>query len=130
MDYNKLWKILKEMKFQTTLPVPPPQETYKQDNRQQLEPDMDQLTGSILGKEYDKCVHCHPVYLYAELNARLSDTQAVIKYARRNINNLRYAEVIAQMTESEEKLMSLLMRVKEESDIAGLKVGRMALKHV
>ena len=51
------------MEFQATLPVPPPQETYKQDSKQQLEPDMNQLTGSILGKEYDKSVHCHPVYI-------------------------------------------------------------------
>ena len=63
VDYNKLRKIPKEMEFQATLPVPPPQETYKQDSKQQLEPDMNQLTGSILGKEYDKSVHCHPVYI-------------------------------------------------------------------
>ena len=94
---------------------------HKQDNKQQLEPGMDQLTGSILGKDYDKSVHCHPVYLYAEWTARLSDSQGGIKFARRNINNLRYAEVITQMTESEETLKSLLMRVKEESDIADLK---------
>ena len=96
---------------------------HKQDNKQQLEPGMDQLTGSILGKDYDKSVHCHPVYLYAEWTARLSDSQGGIKFARRNINNLRYAEVITQMTESEETLKSLLMKVKEESEKVGLKLN-------
>ena len=56
--------------------------------------------------------------LYAEYtmrNAGLDDSQAGIKFARRNINNLRYADGITLMAESEEKLKSLLMRVKEEN---------------
>ena len=48
-------------------------------------------------------------------NARLEDAQAGIKIARRNINNLRYAGDVTLMAESEEKLKSLLMKVKEES---------------
>ena len=52
-------------------------------------------------------------------NARLDKAQARIKTARRNINNLRYADDITLMAESEDKLKSLLMRVKEESDKAG-----------
>ena len=49
-------------------------------------------------------------------NARLDETQAGIKIARRNINNLRYADDNTLMTESEEELKSLLMKVKEESE--------------
>ena len=48
-------------------------------------------------------------------NARLDEGQAVIKIARRNINNLRYADDITLMAESEEKLKSLLVKVKDES---------------
>ena len=54
-------------------------------------------------------------------NARLEDSQAGIKIARRNINNLRYADDITSMAESEEELRNLLMRMKEESEKAGLK---------
>ena len=56
-------------------------------------------------------------------NARLDESQARVKIARRNINNLRYADDTTLMAESEEKLMSLLMRVKEESAEAGLKLN-------
>ena len=54
-------------------------------------------------------------------NARLDEPQAGIKIARRNINNLRYADDTILMAESKEELKSLLMRVKEESEKAGLK---------
>ena len=53
-------------------------------------------------------------------NAGLEETQAGIKIARRNINNLRYADDTTLMAESEEELKSLLMKVKEESEKAGL----------
>ena len=53
-------------------------------------------------------------------NGRLDESQAEIKTARRNINNLRYADDTALMAESEEELKSLLMKVKEESEKAGL----------
>ena len=56
-------------------------------------------------------------------NARLDESQTGIKIARRNINNLRYADDTTLMAESEEKLKSLLMRVKEESEKAGLKLN-------
>ena len=54
-------------------------------------------------------------------NARLDDSQAGIKFAGRNINNLRYADDITLTAESEDELKSLLMRVKEESEKSGLK---------
>ena len=56
-------------------------------------------------------------------NAGLEDTQAGIKIARRNINNLRYADDTTLMAESEEELKSLLMKVKEESEKVGLKLN-------
>ena len=56
-------------------------------------------------------------------NARLDEAHAGIKIARRNINNLRYADDATLMVESEEELNSLLMRVKEESEKAGLKLN-------
>ena len=56
-------------------------------------------------------------------NARLDEVQAGIKIARRNINNLKYADDTTLMVESEEELKSLLMKVREESDKAGLKLN-------
>ena len=64
--------------------------------------------------------------LYAEYikqNARLDEAQAGIKFAGRNINNLRYADDTTLMAESEEELKNLLMKVKEESERAGLKLN-------
>ena len=63
--------------------------------KQQLELDMEQQTGSKEEKEYVKAVYCHPAYLtymYVMRNAGLEETQAGIKIAGRNINNLRYAD--------------------------------------
>ena len=56
-------------------------------------------------------------------NTGLDETQAGIKSARRNINNLRYADDTTLMAESKEELKSLLMKVKEESERAGLKLN-------
>ena len=64
--------------------------------------------------------------LYAEYtmrNARLDEAQAGIRVARRNINNLRYADDTTLMAGSEEELKSLLMKVKEESEKVGLKLN-------
>ena len=79
---------------------------------------------SKLGKEYIKDPILSPYLfnLYAEYimqDARLDEAQAVIKIPRRTINNLRYADDITLTAESEEKLKSLLMKVKEESEKAG-----------
>ena len=60
---------------------------------------------------------------YIMWNARLDESQAGIKMGRRNINNLRYANDTTLMAESEEELMSFLMRVKEESEKADLKLN-------
>ena len=79
--------------------------------KQQLEPYMEQVTGSKLRKEYYKAVHCHPTYLTcAEYkNVKYQDR---IKSAGRNINKLRYADDITLTAESEEEQKNLLMKVK------------------
>ena len=61
-------------------------------------------------------------------NAELDETQAGIRIAERNINNLRYADDITLMAESEEELKSLLMKEKEESEKAGLKLNIQKMK--
>ena len=61
MDHNKPWKILKELDYQTALPAP--WEICMQINKQPLELDMEQWTGSKLGKDYVKAVYLHPSYL-------------------------------------------------------------------
>ena len=90
---------------------------------------MEKQTSSKLGKEYVKAVYCDPAYLtYMQKqcimrNARLDEAQAGIKIARRNINNLRYADDTTLMAEGKKELKSLLMNVKEESKKAGLKLN-------
>ena len=59
-------------------------------------------------------------------NARLNESQAGIKTVRRNINNLRYADDTTLMAESEEELKSIMLRMKEESEKAGLKVNKLS----
>ena len=61
-------------------------------------------------------------------NVGLDESQAGIKIARRNINSLRYADDTTLMTDSKEELKSLLMRVKEESEKAGLKLNIQKIK--
>ena len=80
--------------------------------KQQLELDMEQLTVSKLGKEYIKATFCHPAFLTSVQNARLDDSQAEIKIAGRNIDNLRYADYTTLIAESEEELKSLWWRWK------------------
>ena len=94
--------------------------------KQQLELDMEQQTGSKQEKEYVKAILLSPCLfnLYAEYikrNGGLKEAQAGIKIAGRNINNLRYAGDTTLMAEGEEELKSLLKKVKEESEKAGLK---------
>ena len=102
--------------------------------KKQSEPDMEQWTGSKLGKEYVKTILSPCLFnLHAEYimwNARLDESQAGIKIARRNINNLRYRDDATLMAEKEEYLKSLLMKVKEKSEKAGLKLNIQKLKIV
>ena len=91
--------------------------------KQQLELDMEQIgKGVCQGCILSPCLF----NLYAEhimRNVGLEEAQAGIKTARRNINNLRYADDTTLMTESEEELKSLLIKVKEESEEVGLKLS-------
>ena len=123
---TKCGKFLKRWEYQTTLPAS--LEICMQVKKQQSEQEMEQWTGSKLEKEYVKAVYCHPAYLtYMQStsckNARLDEVQAWIKIARRNVNNLRYADNTTLMAESKEELKSLLMKVKKESEKAGLKLN-------
>ena len=88
---------------------------------------MEQQTGSKLEKESVKAVYCYPAYLtYMQSTSGetqgLEEAQAGIKIAKRNINKLRYAKDNTLMEENKE-LKSLLMRVKEESEKACLKLN-------
>ena len=95
--------------------------------KQQLELDMEQLTGSKYKKVCQGCIMSPCLFnLYAEYivwNATLDEAQAGIKIAGRNINYLRYTDDTALMAESEEELKSLLMKVKEKSQKAGLQLN-------
>ena len=97
--------------------------------KQQLEPDMEQHTGSVrIGKGvHEGCMLSSCLFnLHAEYNMRnagLEETQAGIKIAGRNISNLRYADDTTLTAESKEELKSLLMKVKEESEKVGLKLN-------
>ena len=96
--------------------------------KQQLELDREQQTGSKSGKGVRKgCVFSLCLFnSYAEYikwNARLDETQAGIKIAGRNINNLRYARDTTLLEESEEEQKSFLMKVKEESEKVGLELN-------
>ena len=98
---------------------------------------MEQQTNSKLRKEYVKALYCHLAYLtymqstsWEMLGWKKHKPQAGIKIAGRNINNLRYADDITLMAESEEELKSLLMKVKEESGKVGLKLNIQKNKNI
>ena len=118
IDCGKFWK---RWEYQTTLPDP--WETCMGVKKQQLEPYMEQQTG----KEYDKAVYCHSTYSLIcwvhHAKRQAGESQAGIKIAGRNINNLTYADDTTLTAESEEELKNLLMKVKEERGKAGLKLN-------
>ena len=124
MDQN-CGQFLKGWEYQTTLPAS--WETCVQVKKQQLELDMEQWTGSKLGKEYFKDILSPCLFnLHAEYimqNAGLDEAQVEIKMAGRNSNNLRYADDTILKGESEEELRQLLMKVKEESENVALKLN-------
>ena len=88
---------------------------------------MEQLIGSKLGKEYVKAIYSHLAYV-TYMQSTLCEMPdwmklKLNKIARRNISNLRQAEDTSLLAESEEELMSLLMKMKEKSEKAGLKLN-------
>ena len=109
-------KFLKRWENQSILPTS--WETCLQVKKQQLETDMEQQTGSRLGKENIKAVYRHLAYLTymqsTSCEVLVEEAQAGIKIAGWNINNLRYADDTTLMAESEEELKILLKKVKEE----------------
>uniref|UniRef100_A0A4W2CNM2 RNA-directed DNA polymerase n=1 Tax=Bos indicus x Bos taurus TaxID=30522 RepID=A0A4W2CNM2_BOBOX len=126
VDHNKLWKILKEMGIPDHLicllrNLYAGQEATVRTGHRTI--DWFQIgKGVRQGCILSPCLF----NLYAEYftrNAGLEETQAGIKIARRNINNLRYADDTTLMAESEEELKSLLMKVKVESEKVGLKLN-------
>ena len=122
-------KFFKRWEYQTTLPES--WETCIQVKKQQLELDIEEWTGSKLGEEYISVVYCYLLYLCAEYimrNAGLDESQAGIKIAAKNINNFRYAVDTTLMSGSKEELKSLLMKLKEESEKANLKLSIQKMK--
>ena len=101
-----------------------------QEKKQQLEPDMEQWTGSKFGKEYVKAVYCHPAYLtYMQNTSCKMPGWMKLKLESRLLGEIsttidkqipRYATLMA---EGEEELKSLLMKVKEESEKSGFKLN-------
>ena len=96
--------------------------------KQRLELDMEQQTGSKLGKEYIKAAYCHPAYL-AYMQSTSCKMPGWMKHklesrlpAEISIN-LRYADDTTLMIESEEELKGLLMKMKEENEKVGLKLN-------
>ena len=126
MDHNKLWKILKEMG------IPDHWTCLLRNLYAGQEATVRTGHGTEdwfqIGKGVRQACILSPCLfnLYAEYiirNAGLEEAQAAIKIARRNINNLRYADDTTLMAESEEELKSLLMKVKEESEKVGLNLN-------
>ena len=119
MDHNRLWKILKEMGIPDLFPSLLKYLYAGQEATVRI--GYGKVGCFKIGKEVCQgCILSACLFnLYAEYimkNAGLDEAQAGIKIARRNINNLRYADDTTLMAESEEKLKSLLMKVKEESE--------------
>ena len=88
---------------------------------------MEQWTSSKLGKEYIKAVYCHPAYL-TYMQSTWYRMQGSMKYKLKsrcweNIGNLKYADDTTLMAENEKELKSLFMKVKEQSEKAGLKLN-------
>ena len=126
VDQNKLWKILKEMG------IPDHLTCLLRNLHAGQEATVRTGHGTIdwfqIGKGVRQgCILSPCLFnLYAEYimrNAGLEETQGGIKVARINVNNVRYADDTTLMAESEEELKSLLMKVKEESEEAGLKLN-------
>ena len=126
VDHRKLWKILKEMGITDHLTcllrnLYASQEATVRTGYETT--DWFQIGKGV----HQGCVFSPCLFnLYAEYimrNAGLEEAQAGIKIARRNINNLRYADYTTLMAEREEELKSLLMKVKEESEKVGLKLN-------
>ena len=123
VDHNKLWKILKYMGIPELLTCLLRNLYAGQEATVRIRHGMDWF--KIGNGVHQGCILSPCLFnLYEEYimrNAGLDEAQAGIKIAGRNINNLRYTDDTTQMAESEEELKSLLAKVEEKSEIAGLK---------
>ena len=131
MDHNKLWKILKEMEIPDHLTCL--LKNLYAGQKATVRTGHGTTDWFQIGKGVRQgCILSPYLFnLYAEYimrNAGLSEAQARIKIAGRNINNLRYSDDTTLMAESEEELKSLLMKVKEESEKIGLKLNIQKIK--
>ena len=126
MDQNKLWKILQEMNITDHLTC------FLRNLYAGQEAIVRTGHGTTdwfkIGKGVQQCCILSPCLFnfYTEhimRNARLDDSQAGVKIARRNMSNLSYGDNTALMAESEEELKSLLMKVKEETEKVGFKLN-------
>ena len=125
MDHNELWEIPKEMGIPDHLTCllrnlyAGKEATVRTEHRT--------MNWLKLEKEYIKAVYCHSACLtymeYIMRNAGLEESQAGIKIAGRNINHLRYADDTTLMAEIEEKLKTLLLKVKEENEKVVLRLN-------
>ena len=124
VDHSKLWKTLKERGIPDHLTCL--LRNLYAGQEATVRTLYGKLIGSRLRKEYDRAICCHPVCLIYLLSTSwetgLDELWAGIKIGRRN-NSLRYENDGTLMAESEEELKSLLMRVEEESEQAGLKLN-------
>ena len=122
VDHNKLWKILRDGTILSVF-----WEICMWIKKQQLEPDMEQQTGSKLGKMYDKAVYYHPAYL----TSMQSTSYEMLGWMKHKLESRllgeisinSYAHDITQTLETEEELKSLSMRVKEDSEKTGSKLN-------
>ena len=124
VDHNKLWKILQEVEIPDHLTCPLRNLYASQEATVRTGHGTRDWFQIGKGVRQGCILSLFLLNLYAEYivqNARLGEAQAGITTARRNINNLRYVDDTTLMAESEEGLKSLLMKVKEESEKAGLK---------
>ena len=117
-------KFLKRWEYQTTLPAS--WEICMQVRKQQLEPDMEQQAGSKLAKEYVKAVYCHPAYLtYMQSTSCKMPGWLKHKLESRLLGEISITSdtQTTLMAESKEEFKSLLTKVKEEREKAGLKLN-------
>jgi len=126
VDHNKLWKILKEIEIPDHLTCP--LRSLYAGQEATVRTRHGPMDWFQIGKEvHQDCILSPCLFnLYAKYmmqNAGLDEAQAGIKVAGRNINNLRYADDTTLMAESKEELKSLLMKGKEESEKAALKLN-------
>ena len=127
VDNKKQWKILKEMGIPDRLTCL--LRNLYLGKKQQLEWEMEWLTGSRLRKEYNKSVYCHPIYLtymqntswemLGQMNHKLESKLV----GGRNINNRRHGDDATLMAESKEELKNLLLKLKKENEKIVLKLN-------